>query len=283
MYRKRFGLRGHPLPKDAQGKTFFTETDGYRRLSRVFGDILEDRGLAVLTGVAGVGKTAALRNLCRALPIPDHRVIYLCDTAVAPLDMYRMLALELGVQPSHRRSQLWADIKQAMLHMVDEQGVTPVLVLDEAQHLSDRFLIDLSGFLNFAFDSRDIFPVWLLGLPRLGTHLRMQQHSALAMRVSVHVHIEPLGRDEFTAMVMHGLAAVGAKDKFLSNPAIEILWRATHGLPRTTSKLLRAALREAHYRDQSFVDEHVIEAAVEQMGTATPVGRPANTKNESSR
>ena len=280
MYRKRFGLRGHPLPKDAQGKTFFTETDGYRRLSRAFNDIIDDRGLAVLTGVAGVGKTAALRNLCRALPIPDHRVIYLCDTAVAPLDMYRMLAIELGVQPSHRRSQLWADIKQAMLHMVDEQGVLPVLILDEAQHLSDRFLIDLSGFLNFAFDSRDIFPVWLLGLPRLSTHLRMQQHSALAMRVSVHVHIEPLGRDDFTAMVMHGLAAVGAKEKLLSNPATEILWRATHGLPRTASKLLRAALREAHHRDQNFVDEHVIEAAVEQMGTATPVGRPAKTKKE---
>ena len=268
MYRKRFGLRGHPLPKDAQGKTFFTETSGYRRLSRAFAEILEDRGLAALTGVAGVGKTVALRSLCLSLPNPDHRVIYLCDTAVAPLDMYRMLAIELGVRPSHRRSQLWADIKKAMLNMVDEQGVLPVVVLDEAQHLSDRFLVDLSGFLNFAFDSRDIFPVWLIGLPRLSAHLRMQQHSALAMRVAVHVHIEPPGRDEFVAMVLHGLAAVGAKEKLLSDPALEMLWRASHGLPRLASKLLRAALREAHHRDQSFVDEHVIKAAIDQMGMA---------------
>lgn len=268
MYRKRFGLRGHPMPKDARGKTFFAETNGYRRLSRAFIDILEDRGLAVLTGVAGVGKTVALRNLCLSLPNPDHRVIYLCDTAVAPLDMYRMLAIELGVRPSHRRSQLWQDIKKAMLHMVDEQGVIPVVVVDEAQHLSDRFLVDLSGFLNFAFDSRDIFPVWLLGLPRLTTHLRMQQHSALAMRVAVHVHIEPPGRDEFVAMVLHAFRAAGAKDKLLSDPALDVLWRTSHGLPRVASKLLRAALREAHHRDQNFVDEHVIEAAIEQMGMA---------------
>lgn len=268
MYRKRFGLRGHPLPKDAQGKTFFAETNGNRRLGRAFADALDDRGLAVLTGVAGVGKTVALRSLCLSLPNPDHRVIYLCDTAVAPLDMYRMLAIELGVQPSHRRSQLWDDIKKAMLHMVDEQGVLPVVVLDEAQHLSDRFLIDLSGFLNFAFDSRDIFPVWLLGLPRLTTHLRMQQHSALAMRVTVHVHMEPLSRDELVAMVLHGLSAVGAKDKLLSDPAIEVLWRASYGLPRIVSKLLRAALREAHHRNQSFVDEHILEAVIEQMGLA---------------
>jgi hypothetical protein len=44
--------------------------------------------------------------------------------------MYRQLALELGVRPSHRRSQLWADIKKAMLQMVDEQGTLPVVVLD---------------------------------------------------------------------------------------------------------------------------------------------------------
>ena len=268
MYKKRFALKGHPLPKDARGKTFFEDSDGYRRLSRAFVDLLDDRGLGVLTGAAGLGKTAALRNLCQALPSPDHRVIYLCDTAVAPLDMYRQLALEIGVRASHRRSQLWADIKQAMLHMVDEQGTLPVLVLDEAQHLSDRFLIDLSGFLNFAFDSRDVFPVWLVGLPRLISHMRMQQHAALAMRVAVHVHIEPLGRDDFVAMLHHGLCAVGAKDKLLSDPALEMLFRATHGVPRVASKLLRSALREAHHRDQSFVDEHVLETAIEQMGLA---------------
>jgi len=268
MYKKRFALKGHPLPKDARGKTFFDDTDGYRRLSRGFTDLLDDRGLGVLTGGAGLGKTAALRNLCQRLPSPDHRIIYLCDTAVAPLDMYRQLALELGVRPSHRRSQLWTDIKQAMLHMVDEQGTLPVLVLDEAQHLSDRFLIDLSGFLNFAFDSRDVFPVWLVGLPRLITHLHMQQHAALAMRVAVHVHLEPLGRDDFLAMLDHGLRAVGAKDKLLSDPALEMLFRATHGVPRVASRLLRTALREAHHRDQAFVDEHVLEAALEQMGLA---------------
>ena len=268
MYRKRFGLRAHPLPKDAQGPTFFTETAGYGRLEREFRTLLDDRGLGVLTAAAGVGKTAAIRNLCVALPRPDHRVLYICDTTVAPLDLYRTLAVELGVTPSHRRSQLWTDIKDALLHLVDEQATVPVIVIDEAQHLSDRFLADLSGFLNFAFASRDLFPMWLVGMPTLAVHLSMQQHAALTMRVGVHVHLEPLGRDDFMAMVGHGLAAVGAKDKMLSDPALEMLFRASHGVPRVASRLLRTALREAHRRDQSFVDDHVIEVAIEQMGVA---------------
>jgi type II secretory pathway predicted ATPase ExeA len=268
MYRKRFGLKRHPLSKDVQGTTFFTETDGYARLERAFAMLLDDRGLGVLTGAAGVGKTAAVRNLCRALPRPDHRVLYVCDTAVAPLDLYRTLALELGVTPSHRRSQLWADLKKAIMHLVDEQATLPVLVIDEAQHLSDRFLTDLGGFLNFAFDSRDLFPMWLIGMPPLSSKLRMQQHAALAMRVAVHVHLEPLEHDDFVAMLDHGLCAVGAKTKLLSDPSLEMLFRASHGIPRVASRLLRTALREAHLREQAFIDEPVLEAAIDQMGVA---------------
>jgi len=174
MYRQRFGLTGHPLPKDAHGKTFFDKGPGYKKLDRAFRQLVEDPGLGVLTADAGVGKTAAIRNLCAQLPRPDYLVLYLCDTAVAPLDLYRTLATEIGVRPSHRRAQLCTDIKKALVHLVDERGTSPLIILDEAQHLSDPFLIDLSGFLNFAFDSRDLLTLWLVGLPPLARLLRME-------------------------------------------------------------------------------------------------------------
>ncbi len=263
MYRQRFGLSAHPLPKDAQGKTFFDKSPGYKKLDRAFRQLASDPGLGVLTAEAGVGKTAAIRNLCGQLPRPDHLVLYLCDTAVAPLDLYRTLATELGVKPSHRRAQLWADIKKALLHMVDERGTSPVIVLDEAQHLSDHFLVDLSGFLNFAFDSRDLITLWLVGLPPLARHLRMQQHAPLAMRVVHQVHLEPLDRDLFGAMIEHGMKAAGATQTILADPARELLFRASRGVPRVASNLLRQALREAHERNQTFIDDHTLEAAID--------------------
>jgi type II secretory pathway predicted ATPase ExeA len=265
MYRRRFGLIHHPLPKGAQGKTFFAESPGYGRLARRFAQLADDPGLGVVTADAGVGKTAAMRNLCGTLPQPDHLVVYLCDTAVSPLDLYRALAVEMGVTPSHRRAQLWADLKRALVHLVDERGTAPVVVIDEAQHLSDRFLADLSGFLNFAFDSRDLFTLWLVGLPALAQRLRMQQHAPLAMRVAAQVHLEPLGREPFVALVEHGLAAAGATAKLLSDPAMELLFRTSHGVPRVASRLLRAALRLADEHGQSFVDEHVLEAVLDEL------------------
>jgi type II secretory pathway predicted ATPase ExeA len=130
--------------------------------------------------------------------------------------------------------------------MVDERGTTPVLVVDEAHLLSDKFLLDLSGFLNFAFDSRDLLCLWLVGLPTLRRTLQMHQHDALAMRLGAQVHFEPTtDREAFISAINACLDGVGARSKLLSDPAYEILFRASRGVFRVAAKLLRGALRAA--------------------------------------
>ena len=264
--KTRFDLSGYPLPKNAQGKSFFDKSPGYTRLRRAFRQLVEDPGLGVVIAEPGVGKTAALRNLCAELPRPDYLVLYFCDTTVSPLDLYRSIAVELGVRPSHRRGQLWADIKKALVHMVDERGSVPVVVIDEAQHLSDAFLLDLAGFLNFAFDSRDLLTLWLVGLPHLGRRLHMQQHSALRTRIAVEIRLEPLDRDSFAAAIEHGLKAVGSSQKIIADQAMEMLFRSSRGVLRVASKTLRTAIRMAGDRGQTFLDEAVVQAALDELG-----------------
>jgi type II secretory pathway predicted ATPase ExeA len=254
MYRQRFGFTGHPLPKDAHGKTFFDKSPGYQKLERAFRQLVEEPGLGVLTADAGVGKTAAIRNLCAQLPRPDYLVLYLCDTAVAPLDLYRTLATELGVRPFHRRAQLWTDLKKAFLHLVDERGTAPLLILDEAQHFSDPCLIDLR--LPELRLRQPRAPHDVAGLPPLARLLRMQQHTPLAMRVVHQVHLEPLDRALFTALIEHGLKAAGATQSVLADPARELLFRASRGVPRVASTLLRRALYLAHERNQTHLRQY---------------------------
>lgn len=263
MYRQRFGLTQPPFPKNAREKTFFSDFEGYRRLERNFAMLSEEPGLGLLTAEPGVGKTAAIRNLALGLPRPQYRVLYLCDTAIGPLDLYRTLALELGLRPAYRRAALWRDLKHTLTHMVDERNEHPVLVLDEAQHLSDRFLSDFSGFLNFAFDSRDLFTTWLVGLPQLRARLRLQHHSSLRTRIVASVHLEPFGsRDLFGAFLDHGLEAVGTQGSILADSARDLLFRASGGHPREASKLVRKALRLADERAQTFIDDAVVESVI---------------------
>lgn len=264
-YRSRFGLTHHPLPRDAAGPSFFPQTPGFTQLESQFHDLLEEPGLGLLTAEAGVGKTAAIRNLCSQLPSPDYLVIYVCDTAGSPCDFYRCLAVELGLQASQRKSQLWTDIKTALANLLDEQHTTPVIVVDEAQHLSDRFLADLAGFLNFAFDRRSLAAVWLLGLPSFARRLRMQLHTPLQTRIAAHVQLLPLERDDFRALIEHGIRAAGSKEKLLTDSALELLFRTSRGIPRIASRVLRASLKMAHAKNQNLVDDHVLRAAIEEL------------------
>lgn len=262
-YTQRFGLTRAPFPKNADGKTYFAEAQGFRHLERSFTMLTEEPGLALLTAEPGVGKTAAMRELCGRLPRPKYRVVYLCDTAIGPVDVYRALALELGLTPAFRRAQLWRELKECLIHLVDERSEQPVLVIDEAHHLSDRFLADLSGFLNFAFDSRDLFTTWLVGLPPLRGRLRLQKHAPLRTRLVTSVHLEPIGtREAFAAFLEHGFEAVGAQGSIIADSARELLFRASGGLPREVGKIVRKAMRLADERNLNFIDDSIIESVI---------------------
>lgn len=274
VYLKRFGLAHDPLPRDAAGKTFFDGDEQYERLRRTFSYLASAPGLGVLVGEAGSGKTAALRNLCDQLPEPEYRVVYVCDTSVTPAAVYRNLAAALGLTPARNRDALWRQLKATIEHLVDVESVIPILVIDEAQHLGDAFFLDLAGFLNRNFDRRELLTVWLVGLPSLAARLGMRQHAALASRVVSMNAVAPRGREDFMAMLDHGLKVAGAKTKLLSDQATELLWRVSHGLPRQASRLLRTSLMLAHERGQSFVDERVMLDACEEL----QMGRPTVTR-----
>ena len=274
-YLDRFGLSHPPLPKDACGSTFHDQGDDFVRVARLFRWLADEPGLGILVGDAGTGKTATMRHLCAQLTRPRHRVLYLCDSTLKPAGIYRALASELGLRPNHRRGQLWQDLKRTLLHLVDEQNVQPVLVLDEAHLLSDDFLQELAAFLNYDFDSRDLLTLWLVGQPALHRRLQTQQHEALAMRVVAPCHLHPcLDRLAFLTMIEHALRTAGATRNLLSEPAAELIFRACRGLPRLASKLLHAALLVADARDQAFLDETVISAAIADLSHEIPTNPP---------
>ena len=137
--------------------------------------------------------------------------------------------------------------------------------------MPDDFFGDLAGFLNYAFDSRDLLTVWLVGLPSLDQRLAMRHHAALATRIVSANRMTPrVDRDDFFAMIDSAMASAGATTKLLSEPALELLWRASRGLPRVAAKLLRTSLMLAHDRDHSFVDDSLVSAALDELAVERP-------------
>jgi type II secretory pathway predicted ATPase ExeA len=125
--------------------------------------------------------------------------------------------------------------------MVDERGTAPVVVLDEAQHLSDSFLVDLSGFLNFAFDSRDLFTLWLVGQPRLRARLGLQHYAALQTRLAAKVHLEAFTkRDLFPGLLRPRARRRGCEEHIIADSARDLLSAGVEAFPARWGRSCRA-------------------------------------------
>ena len=263
MVLQHFGLKHYPL-----GKTH-TELwdDGLlERLNQRFTWLLESPGVGLLTGEAGVGKTAALRQLTRALNPHRYHVIYLAETDFGRLDLYRSLALALGLEPVHRRAALWRDIKARIQELADGKGVVPLWIIDEAQNLPAEFFRDLPAFLNFAFDSRDLMAVWLLGHPPLGQTLERAPYAALASRIQVRLRLKPvIERERFHNLVDHSFKQAGAQHTLVSDSGLELLRQASRGLPRQAGRILKTSLQLAVPKGLNHLPDELIQQAIEEL------------------
>lgn len=131
-----------------------------------------------------------------------------------------------GVGHGLARAALWRQLKDRILHMVDEGEEQPPLIIDEPtkRRVSRPLLLDFSGFPNFAFDSRDVFTTWLVGQPQLRARLRKHHYAALKTRIVTSVHLEPISsREHFIAVLEHGLKAAGVKSS-IADSARELIY-----------------------------------------------------------
>ena len=263
MVLQHFGLKHFPLGKE---HAELWDDGPLARLNERFTRLLESPGIGLLTGEAGVGKTAALRQLTRALNPHRYQVIYLAETDFGRLDLYRSLALAMGLEPAYRRATLWRDIKARIQELTDGKGVVPLWIIDEAQNLPVDFFRDLPAFLNFAFDSRDLMAVWLLGHPHLATTLERAPYAALAGRIQVRVCLKPVAeRERFKDLLGHAFSQAGAQHTLLSDSGLELVRQASRGLPRQAGRILKTGLQLAVPKGLNHLPDELIEQAIEEV------------------
>ncbi len=180
--------------------------------------------------------------------------------------MYRAFAGLLGLAPSYRRAQLWRDIKAHVQELADGKQRLPVWIVDEAQNLPAEFFRDFPSFLNFAFDSRDLMTVWLVGYPQLAQLLERAPYAALATRIRARVHMHPvLERERFAKLIHHGLTQAGAKHTLLADSGLGILRQASRGSPREASRILNRALHLAVPKGLNHLPDEILQQAIGKL------------------
>lgn len=263
MVQHHFGLKYLPLAKN--NPTFWVN-DNFMLLKERFISLLHSPGIGLLTGEPGVGKTAALRHLVKELNPHQYQIFYLAETQFTSFDIYQQMALNLGLVPHYRFAQLWRDIKNHIRERNQNKRSLPVFIIDEAQNLPLDFFRGLPSFLNFDFDAKDMMTVWLVGHPLLNSIIDRLAYVALASRIQVRCHLNPLlERDSFNQLLSHAFKEAGCHTTLLADSGIELLRIASQGKPRSVCNILTCAMQLAMQKGLQHLPDELLQDAIAQL------------------
>ncbi|MDP9017973.1 MAG: AAA family ATPase [Candidatus Eremiobacteraeota bacterium] len=278
-YFHHFGLDRDPF-LDTVDPFFYCESVaalGAKR--RILSSIEQSRGLSVILGEPGTGKTSLSTAVEQELLTDDSIVLgkILDPTFASEIEFLISVGRVFGFALPPRSS---AALKNALKNFFFDTAVlenrTPVLIIDEAQNLNDASLEALRMLLNYQIPQKKLLNILLFGQSELERRIVTKQN--LADRVDLWVRLEPLDAGVTQSMIEYRLSRAGlaSGQRIFSDEARDLLYRATGGLPRRITTLAHAAMVEAADRGSSGVfEDHVRSAALNRGLTIAPPPAPA--------
>lgn len=264
MYLRHFAFTRFPFENSLHTDELYAS--GARREAEArLKHLIELRGIGLLTGEVGSGKTTVCRQVTAGLHPGRYRVYYVSLTTGNVLDMYKAIAWELGLPTERSRATAYRAIRNEVSRLVQEAKQLPVLIVDEAQHLRNDVLEDLRLLTSYAMDADNRLCLLLVGLTELRRRLSMAVHESLSQRLVVRHHLAGLVRDEIEGYLTHRLRLAGAETPLFVPAAIEALYQASRGLPRKINRIAHYALTAAALEQQHQVTEVHLQTAVEEL------------------
>lgn len=239
-YYTRYGLEFNPFLKNA--KELLVKTHEYSETLFRLDYLSKTKGFGLITGAPGRGKTTAIRAWAAGLNPSLFKVIYSSLSTLTVQDFYRNLALELGAQPAFRKPDNFRLIQEEITRLSIEKRKTPVIIIDEANYISNAVLNDLKLLFNFEMYSRDRAVVLLAGLPQLNSTLRLSIHEPFRQRIVMNYNLEGMTKEEGRQYIHEKLYGAGGRQTVFDENAIEAVLNAADGTPRILNKLCNASL-----------------------------------------
>lgn len=264
MYLTHFGLTHYPFERALQPDELFVSNSAREAQARLQ-HLVELRGIGLITGEVGSGKTTVCRHLAATLHPGLHRLFYVPLSTGNVMDMYKAIAWQLGLPVERNRAAAYRAIHTEVSRLALESRIHPVLVVDEAQHLRNDVLEDLRLLTNYAMDAEPRLCLLLAGLTELRRRLSMAVHESLTQRIVVRYHLGGLARDELPAYLAHRLRLAGTEMPLFEPAAVEALYQATQGLPRKVNLLAHYALSVAALAKTRQISAEHVQTALEEV------------------
>ncbi|WP_434564557.1 AAA family ATPase [Thermoanaerobacterium thermosaccharolyticum] len=240
MFNVYYGLTFNPFSKDCDVKYHYKSQDYIQAMSRL--EFLKDKkGFGLITGDPGSGKSYTLKCFVTSLNPNMYKVVYIPISTLTVMDFYRYLSDGLGLIPKHRKCDMFRQIQDVILSY-HSKNITPVIIIDEAQFISNSILDDLRIIFNFDMDTKNYALLILSGQTQLIIQLNRQAHEALRQRIVLNYSFKGLNKDETKEYITSRLKCAGCNETIFTDDAIELIYSSTNGYLRKINLLAEMSM-----------------------------------------
>jgi general secretion pathway protein A len=237
MYETFYGLRERPFDLTPNPRYLYL-TGGHREaLSNLQYGITGRKGMTLLIGEAGTGKTTLVRAALEAVAGPDVRCVYLSNPVLSREEFYEFLAPKFGLseRSAVSKARFLSELEESVIGRHRAGGLT-ALVIDEAQSLPHELLEEVRLLANFETATEKLLPVVLAGQPELAVRLEHEELRQLKQRVALRCDLAALDIRE-TAAYISGRVAIAGGDstRIFTREAVQTIYERSRGIPRTIS------------------------------------------------
>lgn len=275
MYESFYGLSRRPFQKTPDPEFLYESRTHAEALARLELAV-EDKDVVLLTGEIGTGKTTLSRALIDRLD-DRFRPVLVINPRLSPSQLLALIAERLGVQKLKKQKQQVLDQLTERLFELYEDGLIPLVIVDEAQMLGKGPLEELRLLTNLQLDHAPLVGVLLVGQPELRQKLSKAAYRPFAQRVGMAYHLRGLDENETARYVRHRLEVAGRREPLFDDAALARVHAASGGVPRTINTLCQNALLVGYGRDAQVLTEDVVEEVLDDLATHLgPMWKPAS-------
>lgn len=236
MYKAFYGLKREPFPKDIEPAQMFRHPD-FAELAGRLNYMKKQRGIMLITGDPGTGKTAAIRNFVSGLSQDRFIPLYIPLATVAIGDFYKQLNDALKGERYAAKSILFKSIQERILHYAIQLNKIPVIIIDEAHLLKNENFFELQIISNFNMDSLDPVLFILVAQSHLNDRLSRSYLESFNQRINMKFHMNALKPSEVSEYIEGQMKNAGASKEIFNDNACKAIHNLSGGVVRKIGKL----------------------------------------------
>jgi type II secretory pathway predicted ATPase ExeA len=261
MYKDFYGLRANPFNVNPDPRYLFLTRHTEEALACLTYGIQSRKGFVLLTGEVGTGKTTLINKLLEWLRLQQVATAFVFNSRLNVPQFLDYMMADFGIPcDSRAKSQVLLKLYNWLLDRY-RAGETAVLIVDEAQNLSDEVLEEIRMLTNLETFTEKLLQIVLVGQPELEQKLKQPQLRQLRQRLTLRAKTHPLTLDETKAYVQQRLRIAGSNGQQIFTPeSLIAVHRYSGGIPRVINLLCEHCLVSAFVDQLKIIEPGVVDA-----------------------